>query len=123
MSTKNPRVPVMLTHHQHEVLKSFAALTGKSMSAVCGEIIGDLVPVLEKLAAALATAKKAEKDVLDGWRGSVLTKLSPMEVEADGLRDQAMQLMHGLFEALEGGAAGERGARSATGSPAEPPSL
>ena len=126
MGTTNPRIQVMVTQQHYDVISKFSAMMGQSRSALCAEILGDIVPVLEKLGSALEVAKKAEQGVKDGWKASMLQKLDPIQMQAEMMRDESLQLLHGLFETLEGVAAagghppaGGSGSREA----AEPPSL
>lgn len=127
MATTKPRVQVMLDQSQYDVITKFSAMMGQSRSALCAEILGDVIPVLDRLGGALELAKKAEAGVKQGWKESMLSKLDPMAVKADGMRDEAMQLLQGLFETLEGGIAASGGTPPAGGSggrkAAKPPSL
>ena len=126
MATTKPRIQVMVTQQQYDVISKFAAMMGESRSALCADILGDIVPVLEKLGSALELAKKAEQGVKEGWKASMLQKLDPIQWQAEMMRDESMQLLHGLFETLEGVAA-EGGLPLAGGTSgreaAEPPSL
>lgn len=58
MAAVNPRVPVMLTPHQHDVLKRLAKAQGSSVSKIVGELVEAVIPPLER---ALALAEAAQK--------------------------------------------------------------
>ena len=94
-------VSVRLDDQQYGTLTRFAEVVGQSRGGVVAEIVIDMLPVLERIAAAVDVARKAEQGALQGWKDSMLSKLSPMQLQAEGMRDDAMQLIHGLFETLE----------------------
>lgn len=135
MATKNPRVQVMLSPEQFEILTRFSGVMGQSRSAVCAEILSDIFPMLEKLANAVEIARTLETEAKEGWRASLLEKISPEEMRLEFARDNALQAMHSVFQTLESSLSGSsqdrkgtapRAGRTRSGSGAggsEPPSL
>lgn len=59
MATKTPRLSVLLTKRQHEVITSMSMDSGQSMSKIIQELIEPSMPVLERLAATFQHLRKA----------------------------------------------------------------
>jgi hypothetical protein len=62
MATEKPRITITLEPAQHEVLKRLSALQGGSMSKIVSEFLGEITPILEKVADSLESAKRASAD-------------------------------------------------------------
>lgn len=70
MPTMRPRISITLDERQHALLASLAALQGRSMSALVGDLIDSVEPVLGRLEGVLKDAKDAPGSVLAELRRS-----------------------------------------------------
>lgn len=125
----------MLTPDQYQILTRFSGVMGQSRSAVCAEILSDIFPMLEKMAHAVEIARTLETEAKEGWKASVLEKISPDEMRLELARDEALQSMHSVFQTIESSLLGASQDRKAPASHAgrgrsgsasggsEPPSL
>lgn len=102
MPAKNPVVGVVLPEATHAAIKRLAALQGRSKSAVIREFLVETTPVLERIAAMLELAYKAEGK----WPAELVAKLERMQ---SGLEVDAL----GAMEALDVAQADMEAARSA----------
>lgn len=68
MPTVNPRLQITLTPPQHELLKRLAKLQGRSASSVVTELLGEMFPVLERIAVVLQAAVRAKDSMTEGLR-------------------------------------------------------
>jgi predicted DNA-binding protein len=109
-------VSVRLSDQQYEALSRFSVALGESRGHLIAEMVAEMVPVWEKLAQSIEAAKLAQVGAVKGWKEGVLGQLSPMEQEAERLKDDALQLVVGALDAFEraAAAAGGGGVRSAT---------
>lgn len=62
MATDKPRITITLEPEQHAVLRRLADLQGGSMSRIVSEFLGEVTPILEKVADSLDLAKRASAD-------------------------------------------------------------
>jgi hypothetical protein len=60
MATRNPRLSVLLTPRQHQVITSMSRDSGQSMSKIIQELIEPSMPVLERLAATFQHLRQAK---------------------------------------------------------------
>lgn len=63
MAATKPRVPVMLTPHQHDVLTRLAKTQGTSISKILGEIVESVMPPLERALVLAEAAQRASSAV------------------------------------------------------------
>lgn len=70
MPTMRPRISITLDEKQHALLASVAALQGRSVSALVGDLIDSVEPVLGRLEGILKDAKEAPASVLAELRRS-----------------------------------------------------
>lgn len=107
MPAKNPVIGVVVPEATHAAIKRLAALQGRSKSAVVRDFLVETTPVLERIAAMLELAYKAEGQ----WPAELVTKLEGMQA---GLEQQALGAMEALdvaeadMRAHRRGAAGRR---------------
>lgn len=62
MATEKPRITITLEPNEHAVLQRLAQLQGRSMSGILREFMGEVLPILEKVADALEIAQRASSD-------------------------------------------------------------
>lgn len=65
MATVKPRITITLEPHQHAVLRRMADLQRKSMSSVVTDFLSTALPVIERTAIALESARQAEDSMRD----------------------------------------------------------
>jgi hypothetical protein len=90
MPTEKPRLQVTLTPKQHDLLSRLSLLQKRSRAAVLLEVFQTIEPVLERVAAILEAAVRAQHDALDGLRTateSAQANVEPMMVQALGQLD------------------------------------
>lgn len=63
MATLNPRITITVTPRVNAALDQFSSVTGKSKSAMVGEILDESVPMLTKMIKVMQAAKSMEKDM------------------------------------------------------------
>lgn len=63
MAALNPRISITVTPRVDAVLKRFSTLTGKSKSAMVGEILDESFPMFAKMVKVFEAAQRAEKDM------------------------------------------------------------
>lgn len=86
MPTVNPRVPIMLTPHQHDVFKRLAKINGTSISKVIGEIIEACLGPMERALAIGEAAQRANQAVRD----QILENAERAEQALAPILDQAL---------------------------------
>jgi hypothetical protein len=62
MATDKPRITITLEPHEHATLQRLAKLQGGSMSGILREFMGEVIPILSKVADSLEAAKRASSD-------------------------------------------------------------
>lgn len=70
MPTMKPRISITLDEKQHALLVSLSSLQGRSMSALVGDLIDSVEPVLGRLEGVLKDAKDAPGSLLAELRRS-----------------------------------------------------
>jgi len=68
MATTKPRITITMESHRHELLRRLSELTGQSMSSIVLDMIETVAPVLERVAVALESAKRAQQGVKENLR-------------------------------------------------------
>ena len=63
MAALNPRITVTVTPRVDAVLKRFSTLTGKSKSAMVGEILDESFPMFAKMVKVFEAAERAQKEM------------------------------------------------------------
>lgn len=63
MTTLNPRITITVTPRVNAALDRFSVVTGKSKSAMVGEILDESVPMLTKMIKVMEAAKAMEQDM------------------------------------------------------------
>ena len=62
MATDKPRITITLEPEEHATLQRLAKLQGGSMSGILREFMGEVMPILAKVADSLELAKRASSD-------------------------------------------------------------
>lgn len=62
MATEKPRITITLEPEEHAILQRLAKLQGTSMSRILREFMGEVTPILAKVADSLELAKRASSD-------------------------------------------------------------
>ena len=75
MPAKNPVIGVVVPEATHAAIKRLAALQGRSKSAIVRDFLVETTPVLERVAAMLELAHKAEGQ----WPADLVKKLERMQ--------------------------------------------
>lgn len=107
-------VAVRMSDEQYAALTHFATVMGQSRASLLLEMLDQMSPVWDKLGRAIEAARIAEKGAKNGWREGVLCQLDDMELKADGLKDEALQLVVNSLGHFEEAVRTAGGARSDT---------
>lgn len=113
-------VSVRLDEGQYEALSRFSAAMGQSRGSLLVEMLDQMVPVWDRLGKAIEAAKIAEKGAREGWRHGVLCQLDDLGMQAENLKDEALQLIVkslGHFESAVRAAGGGGESLPATDAP------
>jgi hypothetical protein len=113
MPAKNPVIGVVVPEATHAAIKRVAALQGRSKSAVVRDFLVETTPILERIAAMLELAYKAEGQ----WPADLVSKLERMQA---GLEINALGAMEALDVATADMAAHRRGAPGRRAEPNPP---
>ena len=57
MATKNPRITITLEPQLHAILRRLSQLTNNSQSALIGDLLGESVPIFERMVEVLSAAE------------------------------------------------------------------
>lgn len=135
MATTNPRIQVSVHPDHYEILSRFAKTMGRSRSSVVAELIGEFMPVLDKLGRTVEMAKSLDEEARRAWLDSTKIKVGPQLRALEDTRDDALQTFHAMFLAIEesmhgardgvgvGPAVGREASDTKAGPDCEPPSL
>lgn len=62
MATNNPRITIMLTKRQHDVIKSISESGGQSMSSLIAQVLEVGMPIFERMAVTFQHMKRATEE-------------------------------------------------------------
>ena len=62
MPAVNPRITITITPELHAVLRRLSELSGQSQSGIVGELLGESVPVFERMVTVLEAAQKLKAE-------------------------------------------------------------
>ena len=114
MPSEKKVVAVRLDDRQYESLSHFAAVMGQSRASLLVEMLDQMVPVWDRLAKAIEAARIAERGAKSGWREGVLCQMDDMEMKAELLKDDALQLIVNSLGHFEDAVRTAGGTRSGT---------
>lgn len=66
MPAVNPRITITITPELHAVLRRLSELSGQSQSGIVGELLGESVPVFERMVTVLEAAQKLKAEAERG---------------------------------------------------------
>ena len=121
MPTAKPRVQVTLTKASFRALSTLAKRHSRSMSGLAGEMLNDMLPLMEQALAVAAELRKlspeeqlAKKSQLDMWGGEGIARLNGLTgVQRDDFALAEVQ--------VQGPAPGEDARARPTGRRSRPP--
>lgn len=126
MATEKPRITITLEPDEYAVLHRLAKLQGSSMSRILREFMGEVMPILAKVADSLELAKRASSDARAKFVRAAEEAEEELRPIAEFTRNQFEMFaaeMERLVKAGEehkpGGGAAEAGARTARPGTAE----
>lgn len=122
MATTKPRITITLAQEQYDVLARLAKLQKAPMAAIVSDLVGEVTPILERVADSLEIAMKASDSVRANLRRSAEEaeeELRPIAAQVLNQFDLFSAEMKRLVEP-EGGTAGPAlaGVGAAVGDPA-----
>lgn len=119
-STKHV-VSVRLTDGQHETLERFAHAIGMSKGGVVLEVLGDMLPYMDRMAEALTITEAANERTKDAAKEVIFRKMTDEEAKAEAVEQEAMTSLHRIMAKVDLWAQAEssarRGAPAARGVP------
>lgn len=113
MATSKPRITITLDQHRYELLRRMAGYQGTSMSAIVGELVDTIAPVLERVCVAIESARKAQ----DSVRSNLARVAEESEAALLPMLEQAMGQLDIFVQACN-----EAGSSADAGAEGTPPS-
>lgn len=99
MATDKPRITLTLEPEWHDVLSRLAALQGRPMSKVIGELLQEIMPILSRLTSALEEVQRANVDAkLKFLEGADRAERELMPI-VDAVRSQLYLFLAGARDA------------------------
>jgi len=106
MATDKPRITITLEQADHETLMRLAKLQGRPMSSILRELVGEVSPILARVADALEVAQRASSDL----RANFVKAASDAEEElrpiVQAVRSQFDMFASEIQRAVDGAKAG-----------------
>lgn len=106
MATDKPRITITLEPDQHETLERLAKLQQRPMSAIIRELIGEVVPILARVADALEVAQRASSDLRANFVKAAADAEAELRPIAEFARSQFDMFASEMERAVDGAKAG-----------------
>lgn len=109
MPTNNRRIQVMLEPDTIDAIERYAAVTGQSLSSVCGSILNVQAPALFKLASVM----EASQTLTDRARTDLRASLQQSVEQSEAAAEEMLAMVSELLNEVQGSASSDRTARRA----------